>query len=161
ELFEFPIFSFEPHVTGLGFEAVPGGAFEPLAHMRYDEDPRRFDATMMGLLRDYAPTIFERLDPARFGLTRPLDLLQGGVTPAVRRGHIRLSTGKYALALGDVRVVNDPITGQGANTASHTAWMLGEAIRDSESFDEAFCQRMEEQVWAYAGPIAAWSNAML
>lgn len=161
ELFQFPIFSFEPHVTGLGFEAIPGGAFEPLARMRYEEDPRRFNTMIMGALRDYAPAIYERVDPARFGLTRPLDLLQGGVTPAVRRGHTRLNNGKYALALGDVRIVNDPVTGQGANTASHTAWMLGEAIRGSEIFDMAFCRRIERQIWAYAGPIAAWSNAML
>jgi len=161
ELFEFPIFTFEPHVTGLGFEAVPGGAFEPLARMRYEEDPHRFNTSIIGLLRDYAPTIYERIDPARFGLTRPLDLLQGGVTPAVRRGHTRLGNGKYALALGDVRIINDPITGQGANTASQTAWMVGEAIRDSEIFDESFCRRIDQQIWAYAGPIVAWSNAML
>jgi 2-polyprenyl-6-methoxyphenol hydroxylase-like FAD-dependent oxidoreductase len=161
ELFEFPIFSFEPHVTGLGVEATPHGAFEPLTRMRYDEDPRRFNTAMMQLLRDYAPAIYERIDPARFGLTRPLDLLQGGVTPVVRRGHTRLGNGKYALALGDVRIVNDPITGQGANTASYTAWLLGEAICGSEIFDEVFCRRIDQQIWAYAGPIAAWSNAML
>lgn len=161
ELFEFQIFSFEPHITGLGLEAVPGGMFEPLARMRYAEDPRRFNTAMLALLRDHAPAIYERTDPVRFGLTRPLDLLQGGVTPAVRRGHIQLSNGKYALALGDVRIVNDPITGQGANTASRTAWMLGEAVRDSEIFDAAFCRRIEQQIWAYAGPIVAWSTAML
>lgn len=161
ELFEFPIFSFEPHVTGLGLEAIPGGVFEPLARMRYEENPYRFNTTFMGLLRDYAPAIYERIDPVRFSLTRPLDLLQGGVTPAVRRGHIRLNSSKYALAIGDVRIVNDPITGQGANTASRTAWMVGEEIRDTEVFDGAFCQRVDEQIWAYAGPIAAWSNAML
>jgi 2-polyprenyl-6-methoxyphenol hydroxylase-like FAD-dependent oxidoreductase len=161
EIFEFPIFTFEPHVRTLGFEAVPGGAFEPLARMRYEDDPRRFNTAMIKLMRDYAPAIYERIDPAQFGLTRPLDLLQGGITPTVRRGHTRLGNGKYALALGDVRIINDPITGQGANTASHTAWMVGEAIRDSQIFDGAFCQRIEQEIWAYAGPIAAWSNAML
>jgi flavin-dependent dehydrogenase len=161
EIFEFPIYSFEPGATGLGLEAIPGGIFEPFARMRYADDPRGFDTTLLGLLRDHAPELYGRIDPAQFGLTRPLDLLQGGVTPAVRRGFSRLGNGKYALAIGDVRVVNDPITGQGANTASRTAWMVGEAIRDSESFDEAFCEHIEQQIWAYAGPIAAWSNAML
>ena len=161
ELFEFPIYSFEPNVIGLGFEAIPGSLFEPIARLRYEDDPRRFNTAMLDMLRDYAPAIYERVDPAHFGLIRSLDLLQGGVTPAVRRGYTRLSNGKYVLAIGDVRIVNDPITGQGANTASHTAWMVGEAIRDSQIFDGAFCQRIEQEIWAYAGPIAAWSNAML
>jgi 2-polyprenyl-6-methoxyphenol hydroxylase-like FAD-dependent oxidoreductase len=161
ELFEYQLFSFEPQVTGLSFEATPGGAFEPLAQMHYQEDPQRFTMTIMEVLRNYAPTLYERIDPTCFGLTRPLDVLQGGVTPAVRCGYIRLSNGKYALALGDVRVINDPITGQGANTASRTAWMLGEAIREGENYDEAFCRRVDQAIWAYAGPIATWSNAML
>lgn len=129
ELFEFPIFSFEPNVTGLGLEAIPGGAFETLARMKYEEDPRRFNTTFMPMLHGYAPAIYERIDPLWFSLTRPLDLLQGGVTPTVRHGHVRLRSGKYALAIGDVRIINDPITGQGANTASRTAWMVGEVRR--------------------------------
>src|SRR6185369_9886549 len=136
-------------------EAIPGGAFEAVAQMRYLDDPRRFNTAMIELLRDYAPDIYERIDPARFELTRELDLLQGGITPTVRRGYARLGNGKYALALGDVRAINDPILGQGANSASRTAWMLGEAIRDGENYDEAFCRRIEQQIWAYAGPIAA------
>ncbi len=161
EFFEFPIYSFEPNVTGLGGEAFPGGVFEDVLKMNYDEDPKRFNAAWLDLFRQYNPAIYERIDPAQFGLTRSLDLLQGAVTPGVRHGHVKLSNGKYALALGDVRIANDPITGQGANTASRTAFMLGEAIVGSERFDEAFCERIDQQIWAYAGPIAALSNAML
>lgn len=161
EIFDFPIYSFEPHVTGMGFEAVPGGAFEALVGMRYAEHPRAFEGRLLSLLREYAPALYTRIDPARFGLTRPLDLLQGGVTPTVRRGYTPLGNGRWALALGDVHIVNDPLTGQGANTASYAAWLVGEAIRDGEIFDEAFCQRLEQRVWAYAGPIVAWTNAML
>jgi hypothetical protein len=161
EFFEFPIYSFEPNVTGLGGEAFPGGVFEDVLKMNYDADPKAFNAAWMDLFRQYNPAIYERIDPAQFGLTRSLDLLQGTVTPGVRQGHIKLSNGKYALALGDVRVANDPITGQGANSASRTAFMLGEAIVGSERFDEAFCQRIDQQIWAYVGPIAALSNALL
>jgi 2-polyprenyl-6-methoxyphenol hydroxylase-like FAD-dependent oxidoreductase len=161
ELFEFPIYTFEPGVVGLGLEAIPGGALDAVAHMNYDADPAAFNAAMLELLREYMPAIYERADPATFGLARSLDLIQGGVTPAVRQGHIRLANGKYALALGDVRVINDPITGQGANSASATAWMLGAAICASEHFDERFCTGIEQIIWDYTGPIAEWSNAML
>jgi 2-polyprenyl-6-methoxyphenol hydroxylase-like FAD-dependent oxidoreductase len=161
ELFEFPIYSFEPGIVGLGLEAIPGSTFEPLARMNYDADPAAFNAAMLEMLRLHAPAIHARIDPDKFGLARSLDLLQGGVTPAVRQGHIRLANGKYALALGDVRVINDPITGQGANSASATAWMLGAAICTSEHFDERFCAGIEQIIWDYTGPIAEWSNAML
>lgn len=161
EFFEFPIYSFEPNVTGLYLGAIPGSAFEPFARVTYEDDPQRFNTTFINLARDHAPGLYERIDQKRFGLTRPLDLLQGGVTPTVRHGYARLSNGTYALAIGDVRVVNDPITGQGANTASRTAWMLGEAIRNAEVFDEAFCERVDQQIWAYSQPVTAWTNAML
>ena len=161
EIFEFPIYTFEPNVRGLGFEAVPGSAFEAVGRLQYEDDPAAFNAGLLGLIREYAPHMYERIDPAKFGLTRPLDLLQGGVTPGVRRGYVRLNNGKYALALGDVHASNDPITGQGANKASYTAWMVGEAISGTQSFDEAFCQEVEQRVWAYTAPIVNWSNAML
>jgi flavin-dependent dehydrogenase len=148
-------------VTGLLFEAVPGGALEVLTSMRYDHDPRHFERTMLDLLHQYAPATYARIDPSRFNLTRPLDLLQGGVTPTVRHGYAQLRSGKWALALGDAHLINDPLTGQGANTASKMAWMLGEAIRDGATFDQAFCTRMEQATWEYAAPIVAWSNAMI
>jgi hypothetical protein len=129
--------------------------------MRYEADPRGFDAAVLGMLRDYAPAIYARVDHRAFGLTRPLDLCHAAITPTVRRGYIQLPNGRFAVALGDVHVLNDPITGQGANTASHAAWVLGEAIRDSGTFDEAFCRRVEQQIWAYARPVTEACNARL
>jgi len=129
--------------------------------MRYEDDPAAFDAAVLEMLREHVPHIYERIDPEQFGLTRPLDLLQGGVTPGVRQGYARLANGKYALAIGDAHVLNDPITGQGANTASRMAWLIGEAICNSATFDEAFCRQIEQRVWEYAGPVAQWSNTML
>lgn len=161
EIFEFPIYSLEPHSVGLGVEAIPGGAFDEVARMPYDADPQAFNTAFANLLREYAPAIYARIDTEKFALTRSLDLLQGGVTPAVRRGYTQLNNGKYALAIGDTHVTNDPITGQGANTSSVAAFMIGEAIAASPVFDEAFCREMEARVWEYAGPIASWSNTML
>lgn len=161
ELFEFPIFSFESNLTGLGLEAVPGSPFEAVATMRYEDDPAAFKAAWLDLLRDHAPEIYARVDPEAFELTRPLDMVQGGVTPAVRRGYTQLANGRYVLAAGDAFITNDPITGQGANTASYVAFLLGAAICEATSFDEAFCQQMEALVWEYAGPVVTWSNVML
>jgi 2-polyprenyl-6-methoxyphenol hydroxylase-like FAD-dependent oxidoreductase len=161
ELFEFPIHSFETNTTGFGLEAVPGSPFEAVARMSYDADPQAFNQAYIDLIREYAPHIYERIDQERFGLTGSLDLLQGGVTPAVRRGYAKLSNGRYVLAIGDTHVTNDPITGQGANTASYAAFLIGEAIAQATTFDEAFLQDVEARVWDYAQPIANWSNTML
>jgi 2-polyprenyl-6-methoxyphenol hydroxylase-like FAD-dependent oxidoreductase len=161
EIFEFPIYSFEAHATGLGVEAVPGSPFEALAHMRYEDDPQAFNQAFIDMLREHAPSIYARLDEKKFGLVRPLDLLQGGVTPAVRRGYAKLSNGRYVLAIGDTHVSNDPILGQGANTASYAAFLIGEAIAQTTTYDEAFLQDVEARVWDYAAPIVAWSTAML
>ena len=66
EIIEFPIYSFEPRVTGLLFEAIPGGAFEVLTKLRYEDDPRVFERTMLKLLQQYAPAIYARADTNRF-----------------------------------------------------------------------------------------------
>ena len=71
-------------------EAIPGRAFEAIAHMRYENDPKQFEATMLQLLRQHAPPIYERVNLKEFGVTRPQDVLQGSITPTVRRGYAPL-----------------------------------------------------------------------
>jgi hypothetical protein len=65
------------------------------------------------------------------------------------------------LALGDAHVVMDPLTGQGANKASHAAWVLGEAIRDGGPYDEAFCTDIGRRMCEYALPVSDACNARL
>src|ERR1041384_523231 len=99
-----------------------------MTRLRYEDNPRHFEITALALLREHAPSIYNRIDLRAFGLTRPLDLLQGAITPMVRQGYARLENGRFAMAIGDVHVVNDPLIAQGGNTASHSAWALGQAI---------------------------------
>ena len=79
----------------------------------------------------------------------------------MRRGYAQLPNGRLVVALGDAHVVNDPLTGQGANAASHAAWALGQAIASGGEFDEAFCRRIEQQMWIYTGPVTEACNARL
>ena len=55
ELLELPIYSHDGFATALLFENVPGGALEPLAHMRYDDDPAAYDRLVLETLRDLLP----------------------------------------------------------------------------------------------------------
>jgi hypothetical protein len=161
EILSFPVVSFTPGLTAIGIESVAGGAFEAVARMRYEDDPRRFEATVLDLLRTYAPSIYARIAPDAFALNRPLDLCHAAITPTVRAGYVRLETGKHVLALGDAHVVNDPIIGQGANTASYAAWVLGEAICDASGFDEAFCREVEQRIWAFMQVVTQGANSRL
>ena len=153
------------YATVLLFEAIPGGALEPLTHLRYEDDPAAFNATALAAVRDHAPATFARIDPAAFALTGPLDTLHGAIVPTVRRGWAPLGGGTFAMAVGDTHVNNDPIVGQGANAASRAAWLLGELVvaraRAGGRFDESFCVESEQQLWESVRPTTEWTNAFL
>jgi hypothetical protein len=144
-------------VTGFLFECIPGGALEPLTHLRYEDDPGAFNAAVLAVVREHMPDAYARTDPATFALMGPLD--------TVRHGIAKLPGGRFALALGDTHVTHDPIVGQGANAASRAAWLLGELVTGHAHagglFDEAFCAQAEQRLWETTADAAVWSNAFL
>jgi 2-polyprenyl-6-methoxyphenol hydroxylase-like FAD-dependent oxidoreductase len=146
-------------LTGMGILIAAGGRFEAFRHLRYERDPAAFNAAALGLLRDHAPAVWARVDPARFVLSRPLDLCYAAITPAVRRGFVMLPNGRPAIALGDAHVIIDPITGQGANNAAHAAEVVSAAIVTASEFDRAFCERVEREVCRYVVPVSDAANA--
>jgi len=161
-VFELPYLTFDGLQTALVFEIVPGGDLERLMQVRYDEDPKGFESTVLKALRDHFPSARERINTAEFGASRPQDVLQGAITPTVRRAYARLEDGNFVLAMGDAHVVNDPLIGQGANAASHAAFVVGQAIlEDNLAFDERWCQRTETRLWDYVSAVTEWSNYML
>jgi hypothetical protein len=161
ELLELPIYSHDGFATALLFENVPGGVLEPLAHIRYDDDPAAYDKLVLDTLRTYYPMTAERVDPDAFGLWSSRDLLQGALTPIVREDYARLSSGRYALAMGDAHTVVDPMMGQGANSASYSAWTIGEAIVADHVYDERFCRRVARRREGFVHGVSDWTNLML
>ncbi|WP_433607549.1 styrene monooxygenase/indole monooxygenase family protein [Prescottella agglutinans] len=161
DLLEIPMFTEDGFLTALLFENVPGGELEVLSKMSYEDDPTTFDKTVLEALAQHHPTTFERVDPAQFGLNRSIDLLQGALVPTVRADYARLPGGKFALAIGDVHSVVDPLLGQGANSASHSSWVAGEAIIEDLGFDEIFCQRVASRRADVVLGAAQWTNMML
>ncbi|WP_007026782.1 styrene monooxygenase subunit StyA [Saccharomonospora iraqiensis] len=161
EMVEIPIRSFDGPRKALLFEAVPGGGFEVLADASYDDDPAGFEKLVKDTLRAHHPTTFERIDHRRFRLTRPLDLLQGALVPTVREDWVRLPNGRYAIALGDAHVVVDPVVGQGANSASYSAWELGHTIIEDPTFDERFCRKVARRRADRVHATSDWTNLMI
>jgi 2-polyprenyl-6-methoxyphenol hydroxylase-like FAD-dependent oxidoreductase len=161
ELLELPMLSREGPATAWLFENIPGGDTEWIADLSYDEDPAGFEAKVLDLVRTHYPVVADRVDTSSFGVLGPKDILQGALTPTVREDYVRLASGTYALAMGDTHVVVDPIIGQGANSASYSAWKVGEAIVTDLVYDERFCKSVararEERVMG----ISDWTNIML
>ena len=161
ELLEIPTFSADGHVTVLLFENVPGGDTEVLADAKYDEDPAAFERLVLDKVRTHHPEVFARVDTARFGLTRPEDLLQGAVLPVLREDYAVLPNGRVVIALGDAHSVVDPVVGQGANSASYSAWELGAVIAEDPNFDERFAQKVAARRAGRVQAISDWTNLMI
>ena len=161
ELLELPIFSKQGFATALLFENIPGGELERLVDLRYEDDPAAYDRTVLELVERHYPMLYERIDVDAFGLQGPTDLIQGALTPIVREDYVRLASGTYALAVGDVHCVVDPVNGQGANSASYSAWVIGQAIVDDYGFDEQFCRRVAREREAFVHGVSDWTNLIL
>lgn len=162
ELIDIPTVTFGGMAHALLMENVPGGDLEDLARLRYDDNPRRFLDTLLAKLERHHPSVHRRIDPASFDLAGGAqDLLQGGVTPTVRHTRVRLDDGKFAIALGDVQAVVDPLCGQGANMASYAAFVLGEEIVRQPVFDERFCELVDQRRRDRVLGATRWTNLFL
>lgn len=162
ELIDIPTLTFGGMAHAFLMENVPGGDMEGLARLRYDENPRLFLDTLLSKLEKHHPTVYRRVNLADFDLANgPNDLLQGGVTPTVRKPQVALGDGKFAIALGDVHAVVDPLCGQGANMASYGAFVLGEEIVRQSVFDERFCEIVDQRRRDRILGATRWTNLSL
>lgn len=162
EMIEIPTLSFGGMVSALVIENIPGGDLEVLAKTKYEDNPRAFLNLLLQKLRKHYPTCAARIDEKEFNLANgPLDILQGGVTPTVRNGHVVLDGGKIAISLGDVQAVVDPVLGQGANMASYAAIILGEEIVRHSVYDERFVEHVDMRRNDRVLGATRWTNFML
>lgn len=162
EMIEIPTLTFNGLQNALVMENIPGGDLEILAHTRYDDDPAAFKALLLEKLKKHYPTCYERINLDEFDLANgPMDILQGGVTPAVRQSSVTLEGGTIALALGDVQATVDPLLGQGANAAAHAAQVLGEEIVASSVFDARFVEHVDARRNHRLHSATKWTNFML
>ncbi|MGM1062180.1 styrene monooxygenase/indole monooxygenase family protein [Saccharothrix sp. Mg75] len=162
EIFRIPFLSPRGRADVLAFEAVPGGPLEAVSHVDADGDPATFHRDVLALVAEFAPDLRDRVDVGDFGLIGPGEVAQGGVTPVVRRQWTRLDGGRCAIAIGDAWITNDPLTAQGANLGSHSAFALAGLIAGASGrLDEEFCGRAAERLWEHARHVVEWSNAFL
>ncbi|MFD5465021.1 styrene monooxygenase/indole monooxygenase family protein [Kitasatospora sp. NPDC127059] len=129
------------------WEALPGGPLDvfgdgPAPDVQLDR--------IRALLAAYLPweaELWQAAEPTDAGAG-----LWGAVTPVVRRPVAELGSGVdavHVLGLGDAVVVNDPITGQGANGAARAAEAYRRAIREhgDAPFTADWMCRTAERFW--------------
>jgi 2-polyprenyl-6-methoxyphenol hydroxylase-like FAD-dependent oxidoreductase len=161
ELIDIPILTFGGMASALLFENIPGGELEMLTRLRYDENPKAFIGTVLEKMEQHHPHIYNRIDIPTFDLCAPTDILQGGVTPTVRLGTLDLGDGKFAIAAGDIHCTVDPLLAQGANGASHTAFVVGEEIVKDVAFNARFCERVAQRRMDRVLAASRWTNLFL
>ncbi|MET9296761.1 styrene monooxygenase/indole monooxygenase family protein [Streptomyces sp. NPDC003077] len=158
ELFVMPTLTTSGRADILFWEGVPGGPLDVFAGIK---DPGEHLATTLELMERFTPWEYARA--TRVELTDANGTLAGRYAPVVREPVARMPSGGLVLGVADVVVANDPITGQGSNSASKCAASYLAAIVEhgDRPFDEAWMRATFARYWDTARHVTKWTNAML
>jgi 2-polyprenyl-6-methoxyphenol hydroxylase-like FAD-dependent oxidoreductase len=114
---------------------------------------------VLGELLPWEAELWQHAEPVDAGAA-----LFGAITPTVRRPVARLDGGAAVLGIGDAVVLNDPLTGQGANSAARAADHYLRAITEhgAAPFTPAWMEQTFEAYWQqHARHTVDFTTAML
>ncbi|MEU8996441.1 styrene monooxygenase/indole monooxygenase family protein [Streptomyces caniferus] len=158
ELFVMPTLTTSGRADILFWEGIPGG---PLDAFQGVKDPNEHLALTLELMEKFLPWEYARA--TKVELTDANGTLAGRYAPTVRNPIGRLPSGGLVLGVADVVVANDPITGQGSNSASKCAasYLASIVERGDRPFDGEWMQTAFDRYWTTAQHVTKWTNAML
>lgn len=158
ELFVMPTLTTSGRADILFWEGIPGG---PLDAFQGVKDPNEHLALTLALMEKFLPWEYARA--TKVELTDANGTLAGRYAPTVRNPIGRLPSGGLVLGVADVVVANDPITGQGSNSASKCAasYLASIVERGDRPFDGEWMQTAFDRYWNTAQHVTKWTNAML
>jgi hypothetical protein len=158
EYFVFPALTLSGACEIMVFEGVVGG---PMDCWQDVKTPQQHLARSKEILAKFLPWEAARCHDIQ--LTDDMGILTGRFAPTVRKPICKLPGGGLALGMADVVVLNDPITGQGSNTASKAAKVYMDRILEhgSKPFDAAWMQGTFDAFWDYAQWVVRWTNSLL
>ncbi|MFG2761381.1 styrene monooxygenase/indole monooxygenase family protein [Streptomyces wuyuanensis] len=158
ELFIMPTLTLSGRADILFWEGIPGG---PLDVFQGVKDPAEHLSLTLELMEKYTPWEYARA--TKVELTDANGTLAGRYAPTVRNPIGRLPGGGLVLGVADVVVANDPITGQGSNSASKCAasYLTSIVEHGDKPFDEEWMQATFDGYWETAQHVTKWTNAML
>ncbi len=153
EYFVFPALTTTGPCEIMVFEGVPGG---PMDCWHDVNTPEQHLAKSKWILDTFMPLEGERCRDIE--LSDSNGILAGRFPPIVRKPLCKLPSGGLALGMGDVIATNDPITGQGANTASKAANIYLQRIleRGNKPFDAQWMHQTFDLFWDYAQWVVKW-----
>ncbi|MER6844433.1 styrene monooxygenase/indole monooxygenase family protein [Streptomyces platensis] len=158
ELFVMPTYTTSGRADILFWEGIPGG---PLDVFQGVKDPAEHLAVTLELMEKFLPWEYARA--TKVELTDANGTLAGRYAPTVRNPVGQLPSGGLVLGVADVVVANDPITGQGSNSASKCAasYLASIVERGDQPFDGDWMRTAFERYWNTAQHVTKWTNAML
>ena len=158
EYFVFPALTTTGACEIMVFEGVPGGPMDCWGDVT---TPEEHLAKSKWILETFFPWEADRNRESE--LTDPNGILAGRFPPTVRKPVGTLPSGRPVLGMGDVVVLNDPLTGQGSNNAAKCAAAYHSSIRERVDgpFDAEWMRKTFEGYWAYARSVVNWTNALL
>ncbi|WP_274561985.1 styrene monooxygenase/indole monooxygenase family protein [Streptomyces spiramyceticus] len=158
ELFVMPTLTTSGRADILFWEGVPGG---PVDAFKGIKDPSEHLALTLELMEKFLPWEYARA--TKVELTDANATLAGRYAPTVRNPIGQLPGGGLVLGVADVVVANDPITGQGSNSASKCAasYLSSITSHGDKPFDEEWMQSTFDRYWDTAQHVTKWTNAML
>ncbi|MEZ7007177.1 styrene monooxygenase/indole monooxygenase family protein [Streptomyces sp. AD55] len=158
EMFIMPTVTTSGRADILFWEGIPGG---PLDAFKDVKDPAAHLSLTLELMERFLPWEYARA--TKVELTDAGGTLAGRYAPTVRQPIGRLPGGGAVLGVADVVVANDPITGQGSNSASKCAASYLASILEhgDRPFDETWMQRAFDRYWETARHVTKWTNTML
>ena len=159
EYFVFPALTTTGPCEIMVFEGVPGGPMDCWADVK---TPQEHLARSKRILDTFLPWEAERCTGIE--LTDDNGILAGRFAPTVRKPVATLPSGRKVLGLADAVVLNDPITGQGANNAAKCADIYLKRILEhgDAPFDAAWMQETFDRYWeGYARWATCWTHSLL
>jgi 2-polyprenyl-6-methoxyphenol hydroxylase-like FAD-dependent oxidoreductase len=142
----------------LFWEGLPGGPMDVFDGVK---EPAEILRTTLDLIRRYLPWEYDRARDVE--LTDAGSTLTGRFAPVVRNPVGELPSGGLVLGVADVVVANDPITGQGSNSAAKCAASYLDSITEhgDKLFDREWMQSTFDRYWDDAQHVTKWTNALL
>jgi hypothetical protein len=159
ELIEIPALTERGKVNILFIEAVPGSELDAFKGIKTGAE---FAETMKLVTKKFFPSVYQRIEQEKFGICDEKGYLQIAVKPKVCRPYYVVN-GKLFLGCGDSVILNDPITGQGANTASYCAEQLYLTLVEEmqAAWDEKLGQKYWQRIQPHVRQVTEWTNAMM
>ncbi|BAY21226.1 Styrene monooxygenase StyA [Calothrix sp. NIES-2100] len=142
----------------IAFEAYPGGAMDQFTHVQSGQE-----------LLEMSKKVIQQFKPWYYEAVKNIQLadeqawINGAITPTVRKPIGRLPSGATVMGIGDAVILHDPLTGQGANSATKMAHLVKQRILEhgNQHFDESWMQRVFDEFWNYAQYTYAFTDCLL